>query len=142
MVLRNLISGPIWLATLFYLSLSSISFSLFSQTTKDFTLAIKAPPQFAKQMGAGEAFFLKQYKAAVFLNDSASYNNGQFRFKGQLNYPTAVRIWNHDRGSRFNQLLFIEPGYQEVTVSLQDGTIVLQRPNTKIEKNISSSLIL
>lgn len=134
MVSHTLTYKPILLATLLVITLSAIPFALFSQSKKDFTLVIKAPPQFAHQMGAGEAFYLKQYKSAEFLNDSARYNNGQFSFTGQIQYPTAVRIWNNDKGNRFNQLLFIEPGYQEVTVSIHDSTIVLQRPDTKIEK--------
>ena len=131
---------PILLATILPISLSVIPFSLLAQTTKNFTLVIKAPPQLTQQMGAGEAFYLKQYKSDEFLNDSACYSNGQFRFTGQIQYPTAVRIWNNDKGRRFNQLLFIEPGYQEVTVSMQDSTIELLRPDTKIEKEYKQFL--
>ncbi len=142
MASHTLMFKQIHLLTLLLITLSGIPFTDFAQTTKDFTLVIKAPPQFSRQMGAGEAFYLKQYKAAEFINDSANYSNGQFQFTGQIQYPTAVRIWSNDKGSRFNTLIFIEPGYQEVIVSIPDSSIMVQGPDTKIEKEYKQFLSL
>jgi peroxiredoxin len=122
------------------LFLLSLPQTLFAQHAKEFTLVIKAPNTLQQQIHAGEAYFFEHYMSAKFSSDSASNSNGEYRFYGKILYPTAIRIFSRDAGIAFNKLLFIEPGYQEFEIKVEDSAVLLQRSLAKIEREYKDFL--
>jgi len=48
-------------------------------------------------------------------------------------YPTAIRMWPSKSSKYFNKLIFIDTGYQEITLIKKDSSYII-RANTDIEK--------
>lgn len=97
----------------------------FGQEPKKFTLVVNYKSETNQTMGIGESYFLKQYAAAKFLNDTAIANNNQYVFTGELLYPTAIRVFSYSEKPDFNELLFIDSGYQEVSLTRHDSIVSL-----------------
>jgi peroxiredoxin len=107
----------------------------FAQEAKKFTLVVKSSVAIDKQINIGEPFFEKQYCAASIINNAADYNNGKYIFSGELLYPTAVRFFGGTGTGSFNELLFIEEGYQEIELAVKDSVVsVIKRPGTNIDQ--------
>lgn len=82
----------------------------------------------------GEAYWwsLKQLHAAKIKADSSIVHQNTFSFEGYTLYPTAVRIFPMDKSERFNKLIFIDTGYQEITLIKKDSSYLIQS-DTRIE---------
>lgn len=116
--------------------LHSISFISLGQSPATFTLVVNYKSKTNETLHVGESYYLKQYRAATFANDTAIANNkNQYIFTGQLLYPTAIRIYNLHENIRFNELIFIDSGYQEIELTKYDTIISISPISTsKIEK--------
>jgi len=88
----------------------------YRQTPTKFTLVIKNTAEVQKAIYIGEAFYFNEYKAATFDNDSAVCENNQYIFKGEILYPTAIRIYDIGKSSSMSKLIFIDSGYQELEI--------------------------
>ena len=60
-------------------------------------------------------------------------------FKGATLYPTAIRIYPSDNSKYFNNLFFIDTGYQEIALIKKDSSYLI-KANTAIEKEHSKFL--
>jgi thiol-disulfide isomerase/thioredoxin len=108
---------------------------LHSQQASNFNLAIKNSNTDLGTLYIGEAYYLPVYKAGLFKGDSASYADGVYKFNSKIVYPTAVRIFNLKRSRElfhFNQLIFVEPGFNEAEIVVKDSMLQLQT-NSLIE---------
>ena len=102
---------------------------LHSQPVYNFNLTVKNSNAHLGTLFMGEAYYLPQYKAGLFKSDSASCIDGTYEFNNKIAYPTAIRIFNL---GKFNQLLFIEPGFNEAEIVVKDSILQVQT-NSKIE---------
>ncbi|MBX3253848.1 MAG: TlpA family protein disulfide reductase [Chitinophagaceae bacterium] len=113
---------------LFYLvaicSVGLIPHICLSQQASDFTLVVNCESDTINQLYIGESYFLKQYRSATFLHNSASSVNHKFIFKGELLYPTAVRVFTL-ASPKVNTLIFIDTGYQEISLKRNDSMITM-----------------
>jgi len=103
---------------------------LHSQPGYDFSLIVKNSTTNLGNLHIGEAYYLKQYGAALFNVDSASNNGGIYTFNNKILYPTATRVFNLNG---LNQLIFIDTGFNEVEIIINNVTPQL-KVNSKIEK--------
>lgn len=129
----------LFLITLLF-SLQLFTTLLQAQQAGKFTLVVKSPSEITKHLGAGEAIFFKESWASKLENDSASYEDGAYKFTGHLEYPTAIRIFPTENNFKFNELLFIDTGYQEYKFVIKDSSVFLQRPPTKTENEVAQFL--
>lgn len=112
-----------------------------SQQASRFTLVVNVNVEAGDTIYAGESYFLKQYKSAKFFKDSINADRSKFIFTGELLYPTAIRLFSLSDKPKFNQLVFIDSGYQEINLQKQDSTILIsQLPSTKISKEYQEFL--
>lgn len=116
---------------MFVLFACSFSHSMQAQNYRPFILAIKCEIENVNSIYIGEAFFFNDYTASKPVFDSVKGSNGTFIFKGELLYPTAVRIFSTYNGEPFNHLLFVDTGYQEfVLKKISKGTeIYIENPS-------------
>ena len=86
-------------------------------------------------LGFGEAYWYsyKPLHAAKIETDSSFNHNNDFLIEGTTLYPTAIRIYPEDHSKYFNKLIFIDTGYQAITVIKKDSSVTIQS-NTPIEK--------
>jgi thiol-disulfide isomerase/thioredoxin len=86
-------------------------------------------------LGFGEAYWhsYKPLHAAKIETDSSFNHNNNFLIEGTTLYPTAIRMWPKDHSKFFNKLIFIDTGYQAITVIKKDSSVIIQS-NTPIEK--------
>jgi thiol-disulfide isomerase/thioredoxin len=100
-----------------------------------FTLKIHFDDPSVKTLGIGEAYFykFKPYYAAKIKLDSSGVHNDTYLFEGTTLYPTAIRMWPLGNSKHFNKLIFIDTGYQELTLIEKDSSYII-RANTNIEK--------
>ena len=100
-----------------------------------FTLKIHFDDPSVKTLGIGEAYFykFKPYYAAKIKLDSSDVHNNTYLFEGTTLYPTAIRIWPSEPSKYFNKLVFIDTGYQEITLIEKDSSYII-RANNNIEK--------
>jgi len=103
---------------------------LYGQPTNNFSLTVKNSNADLGTLFIGEAYYLPQYRAGLFKVDSASCIGGVYKFIGKILYPTAIRIFNL---KRFNQLLFIEPGFNEAEIVVNDSILQFQA-RSRIER--------
>lgn len=103
--------------------------ALHGQPTHNFSLTVKNSNSDLGTLFMGEAYYLPQYRACLFEMDSASCIGGVYKFNGKILYPTAVRIFNL---KTFNQLLFIEPGFNEAEIVVKNSILQFQA-TSKIE---------
>ena len=113
-----------------------------AQHTDRFTLVVNINLEAKDTIYAGESHFLEQYKSAKFFRDSISADHSKFIFTGELLYPTAIRVFSLNNNSKINQLIFIEPGYQEIKLQQHDTTVkVSSFPATKIMQEYQDFLL-
>ena len=106
---------------------------LHGQPANNFSLTIKNSNADLGTLLIGEAYYLPQYRAGLFKLDSAPCVEGFYKFNGKIEYPTAIRVFNLKRfNGKFNQLLFIEPGFNEAEIVVKDSILQFQT-NSKIE---------
>lgn len=104
-------------------------------SAQNFTLKVKIKPSSAIEIGMGEAHFLKGFKSSSERISKVTKGDSMVIFSGNISYPTGVRIYGSMGEISFNELLFIEPGEQQVELIKQkDALRIIQRPDTKIEK--------
>jgi thiol-disulfide isomerase/thioredoxin len=116
-------------------SFQLVSSAILGQKQKKFTLVVNYKSETNQILGIVESYFFKQYKAATFVNDTVSADNNQYIFTGELLYPTAIRVYNYDKKPNFNELLFIDSGYQEIRLTRHDTIVSLSfTTSSKIEK--------
>ena len=115
---------------LFFIFIISPIFS-YSQK-KDFTLKVHFDNPYAKTLFIGEAYPLKPYCSATFKIDSANTTDNDYIFKGSILYPTAVRLMSYSDSLKFNQLIFIDTGYQEINIVKVNNKFIV-RGNSAIE---------
>lgn len=91
--------------------------SCFSQSHQ-FTIEVEFYSPGVKELFIGEAYWktLVPYHAANFASKSAVSARNTFVFHGSLLYPTAVRISSDNDSIDLNVFLFIDTGYQKVTI--------------------------
>lgn len=82
-----------------------------------------------------ESYFYKYkpYFATKIELDSANVHNDTYLFEGTTLYPTAIRLRTFDRAIKFNKLIFIDTGYQEIHILKKDSSYVI-KANTSIER--------
>lgn len=100
-----------------------------------FTLKIHFDDPSVKTLGTGEAYWrsLTSLHAAKIKLDSSNAHDNTYSFEGTILYPTAIRIWPSEPSKYFNKLVFIDTGYQEITLVEKDSSYII-RANTNIEK--------
>ncbi|MCA6512269.1 MAG: TlpA family protein disulfide reductase [Chitinophagaceae bacterium] len=84
-----------------------------------------------------EAYFIKEYKNAILYQTDVLREKNSFYFKGSIEYPTAFRIWGHKGNYKFNELIFVDSGYQSFEISLINNkiNIIAESPTiTNIQK--------
>jgi Redoxin len=112
-----------------------VTFRAFGQYPMKFTLVVNYKSETNETLHISESYYLKQYRAATFVNDTAIAINKQYFFKGELLYPTAIRVFNLNEKVKFNELIFIDSGYQEIELIKQDTLISMSIVSpTEIEK--------
>lgn len=106
-----------------------------------FTLKIHFDDSSVKALGIGEAYWrsFKPLHAAKMKFDSSVNHKNVFLFEGTTLYPTAVRIWPSNNSNYFNKLIFIDTGYQEITMYRKDSSVAI-KSNTPIEKEYKQFL--
>lgn len=79
-------------------------------------------------LGFGEAYWYsyKPLHAAKLAIDSSFNHNNDFLIEGTTLYPTAIRIWPEDHSKYFNKLIFIDTGYQAITVIKKGSSVTIQ----------------
>jgi len=85
-------------------------------------------------LGFGEAYwhdFTPLFAANLKVDSSFNHNNN-FLIEGTTLYPTAIRMWPEDHSGFFNKLIFIDTGFQAITVIKKDSTVTIQS-NTPVE---------
>jgi thiol-disulfide isomerase/thioredoxin len=82
----------------------------------------------------GEAYerSFKPLHATKIKSDSSNIDHNAFLFEGTTLYPTAVRIYPMRRSANFNKLIFIDSGYQEITLIKKDSSYAI-KSGTAIE---------
>ena len=129
------------LIVIIFISIALTPFINFGQVPKSFSLTVNATNEIGDSLFIGEAYFLKNYRCIKFMNDTAVSISGKYTFSGNLLYPTAVRIYGSNSKLEFNELIFIDSGYQDVNLMVKDSKVViLTRPKTKIEYEYSTFL--
>jgi thiol-disulfide isomerase/thioredoxin len=103
---------------------------LYSQTAYNFNFTIKSLNYDIGTLHLGEAYYLTQYRAALFKVDSASNNGGIYQFDNNILYPTATRVFNLNG---LNQLIFIDTGFNEAEIIINNSNPQL-KVNSTIEK--------
>ncbi|MEO8934292.1 MAG: TlpA disulfide reductase family protein [Xanthomarina sp.] len=100
-----------------------------------FILKIHFNDPSVKTLGIGEAYYYKHkpYYAAKIKLDSAKGQDSTYLFEGSTLYPTPVRIWPQGASYFFNKLIFIDTGYQEITLIKKDSSYIINS-NTDIER--------
>jgi thiol-disulfide isomerase/thioredoxin len=100
-----------------------------------FILKIHFDDPSVKTLGTGEAYYykFKPYHAAQIKLDTSNVSGNTYLFEGTTLYPTAIRIWPEGTHNFFSKLLFIDTGYQEITLIKKDSSYVI-KSNTNIEK--------
>lgn len=88
-----------------------------------------------KILGIGEAYWwaFKPLHAAKLKSDSSNNDQNTFLFEGTTLYPTAVRLYPRDKSAFFNKLIFIDSGYQEITLIKKDSSYTI-KSGTAIEE--------
>jgi thiol-disulfide isomerase/thioredoxin len=102
---------------------------LHSQPVYNYQLTVKSSSIDLGKLYLGEAYYLTQYKGTLFKDDSASHIGGMYNFDNKILYPTAVRVFNFNG---FNQLIFIDTGFNEAEIVITNSTPQL-KVNSKIE---------
>ena len=100
-----------------------------------FVLKVSFDNPTIKTLFIGEAYYykFKPYHAAKINLDSSNVHQNSYLFEGATLYPTAIRIYPSDNSKYFNKLIFIDTGYQEITLIKKDSSYVI-KANTAIEK--------
>jgi thiol-disulfide isomerase/thioredoxin len=100
-----------------------------------FILKINFDNPTIKTLFIGEAYYykFKPYHAAIISSDSSKVHQNSYLFEGTTLYPTAIRIFPLHNSQHFNKLIFIDTGYQEITIIKKDSDFVIQS-NTAVEK--------
>ena len=88
-----------------------------------------------KTLFIGEAYYykFKPYHAATINSDSSKVYQNSYMFEGTTLYPTAIRIFPLNNSQHFNRLIFIDTGYQEITIIKKDSDYVIHS-NSAVEK--------
>jgi len=107
----------------------------------NFVLKVHLDNPNIKTLIIGEAYWrtIKPYHAAKIEIDSSTVHENTFLFKGTTLYPTAVRLFSNIDSIKFNELIFIDTGYQEVRIIKKNGSYII-RSNTAIEKQYKEFL--
>ncbi len=117
--------------------------SSFSQG-HHFILKIHFDDPSVKKLGMGEAYWWsdKPLHAAKIKSDSTDANNNTYSFEGTTLYPSAIRIWPlpFDKSKYFNKLIFIDTGYQEITLIKKDSSYEI-KATTPIERELRRFLM-
>ncbi|MDP4282865.1 MAG: TlpA disulfide reductase family protein [Bacteroidota bacterium] len=100
-----------------------------------FILKVNFDDSTIKTLFIGEAYYYKfeSYHAAKIKSDSSKVYQNSYLFEGTTLYPTAIRIFPLHSSQHFNKLIFIDTGYQEITIIKKDSDYVIQS-NTAVEK--------
>lgn len=101
---------------------------LHSQINHKFKLDVKSSYTNFGTLQLAEAYYLPNYRAALFKIDSALYFDGMYQFENKILYPTAFRIFNL---KGFNKLLFLDTGYNQAEIVVKDSI-----PNIKVKSKI------
>ena len=113
-----------------------VAFPLFSICQLNhFILKIHFDDPAIKTLFIGESYYYKYkpYNSAKIKSDSSNVNQNAYLFEGTTLYPTAIRMYSLDRSQQFNKLIFIDTGYQEITLIKKDSDYVILS-NTTVEK--------
>lgn len=101
-----------------------------------FTLKIHFNDPSVKTLRIGEAYWssLTSLHAAKIELDSSNVHDNTYLFEGTILYPTAIRMSPSEPSKYFNKLVFIDTGYQEITLIEKDSSYIIQS-NSNIEKD-------
>ena len=101
---------------------------------QNFVLKIHFEDPVIKTLVIGEAYFskFKSYHVSKIKLDSSNVHENTYLFEGSVLYPTAVRLYSNVDSIKFNELLFIESGNQEITLKKQNTSYRIQS-STEIE---------
>ena len=100
-----------------FLSLLLIfSLKSYSQTRLSFSIEIKDEQRFFDTLFVGEAYFIKEYKNSSIDESDLIRSNGSFLVNGKISYPTAFRVYGEKGNLKFNQLIFVDTGYQSFKI--------------------------
>jgi len=121
--------------TLFLLSIFFLSPFYSKCQEQNFKVKVHFSDSLVNCLGFGEAYWysFKPLHAAKIKTDSSFNHNNDFFIEGTTLYPTAIRIYPEDHSKYFNKLIFIDTGYQVITVVKKDSSVIIQS-NTPIEK--------
>ena len=115
--------------------LSFLNFKSFSQTNL-FFIKVTDNQNVFDSLFISEAYFVKEYKNATLYQTDVSREKNSFYFKGNIEYPTGFRIWGNKGNYKFNELIFVDSGYQSFEISLINNKIKFKGgapTNTKIQ---------
>ncbi|MBL7760180.1 MAG: TlpA family protein disulfide reductase [Sediminibacterium sp.] len=104
-----------------------------SQAVNSFTVNVLDKQNIFDSLFISEPYYVKDYRNATFEQTDVVRENSSFYFKGNIAYPAAIRIWGEKGNFKFNELVFVDSGYQSFEISLINNKVSL--------KEVSSSNI-
>lgn len=99
-----------------------VNIKLFSQTNL-FFIKVTDNQNLFDSLFIAEAYFVNEYKNAILHQTDALREKNSFYFKGSIEYPTGFRIWGQKGNYKFNELIFVDSGYQSFDISLINDKI-------------------
>lgn len=111
---------------LFLVILLFCNFKSYSQTGFPFSIEIKDEQKYFDTIFVGEAFFVNEYKNSYINESDLIWRNGSYLINGKINYPTAFRVYGEKGNIKFNQLIFVDSGYQSFKIGLVNDAIIFE----------------
>lgn len=136
----NKLNGSLYLIILITVALLVLSTKV-EKIKSDFSVRINGLPANVDSLYISEAYFAQEYESSTISSESSLVKDGMCHFKGTLKNPVAVRIYSLTDSFPFNEIVFIQSGDQQLSISIENKEVIIhKRPQTKIEREYKKFL--